>query len=216
MVSRVTTGAKEREQLERGMTALGLPPQQATIDLLIEYTAQLKKWSRSYNLVSAADLDDIVPRHLLDCLSIHSFLQVGSLLDVGTGAGFPGLPLAIVKPELECTLLDSAGKKIRFLRHVKRTLGLVNIYPEQARLSAFKPETDFDNIAARAFSSLHEFATSVRHLARVGTQLLAMKGKYPQEELQSLPQWLQLLSVEKISVPDLHAERHLVIMSVSG
>ncbi len=216
MDSRVTTGAKERGQLERGMSALGLVPEQAAIDLLLEYAAQLKKWNRSYNLVSAADLKDVVPRHLLDSLSIHSFLQDGNLLDVGTGAGFPGLPLAIVKPEHECTLLDSTGKKILFLRHVKRTLGLANIHLEEARVSGFKYEAGFDNIVSRAFSSLHEFTASVRHLSRVGTRLLAMKGKYPQEELQSLPEWLQLLSAEKISVPDLHVERHLVIMSVSG
>jgi len=205
----------ERLVLEQGMTVLGLVPEALILDQLAEYTRQLRKWNRSYNLVSAADLDEVVRRHLLDSLSIHSYVLPGSLLDVGTGAGFPGLPLAIAIPGLDCTLLDSTGKKIRFLRHIKRSLGLANIHLMQSRVSDFHCEAGFDNIVSRAFSSLLDFGSAVRHLANRKTRLLAMKGKDPKDELQALPEWLKLRSVEKILVPDLHAERHLVIMSVS-
>lgn len=209
------TDRKERQDLKQGMAALGLIPAPAALDQLIEFVRHLRKWNLSYNLVSASSLDRVVQKHLLDSLSIHSHLLPGSLLDVGTGAGFPGLPLAIALPGLDCTLLDSTGKKIRFLRHIKRSLRLANIHLRESRVSGFRNGAGFDNIVTRAFGSLHEFGSAVRHLAGRKTRLLVMKGKHPQEELKALPEWLKLLSVEKISVPDLHAERHLVIMSVS-
>jgi 16S rRNA (guanine527-N7)-methyltransferase len=205
----------ERDQLERGILALGLDCDAGSIDLQFEFVEQLRKWNRTYNLVSATDLGDVVRRHLLDSLAIHSFLVPGSLLDVGTGAGFPGMPLAIAMPEMNCTLLDSAGKKVRFLRHVKRTLKIENVHPHESRVSDFSSDAGFSNIVSRAFCSLGDFAGEVRHLANPDSRLLAMKGRHPAEELQGLPEWLEVVSVEKISVPDLHAERHLVIMSVS-
>ncbi|MFT5139055.1 MAG: 16S rRNA (guanine527-N7)-methyltransferase [Lysobacterales bacterium] len=211
----MSTESRERDQLSRGIAALGLGNEARTIDLQLEYVEQLRKWNRVYNLVSASDLSDVVCRHLLDSLSIHSWLLPGSLLDVGTGAGFPGLPLAIARPEMNCTLLDSVGKKVRFLRHIKRTLEIENIHPHESRVSDYSSEGGFNNIVSRAFRSLTEFASEVRHLANRDTRLLAMKGRHPAEELQGLPQWLEVVSVEKIDVPDLHAERHLVIMSVS-
>jgi 16S rRNA (guanine527-N7)-methyltransferase len=215
MGARMTAISNEREQLEQGAAALGLSCDAVVFDQLLEYVTQLRKWNRAYNLVSAFDLKDVVRRHLLDSLSIHAHLLPGSLLDVGTGAGFPGLPLAIAVPGLSCTLLDSAGKKIRFLRHVKRTLKLNDLQLRESRVSDFTDENGFDNIVSRAFSSLSEFSSEVRHLAHGKTRLLAMKGRHPGEELEGLPAWLEVLSIEKIEVPDLHAERHLVIMSVS-
>ncbi len=198
------------------MSALGLRADKESIDQLLEFVLQLRKWNRSYNLVSSTDVNDVIRRHVLDSLSIHAYLLPGRMLDVGTGAGFPGLPLAIAIPALDCTLLDSTGKKIRFLRHIKRTLGLSNIHLKESRVADFQDEIVFDTIVSRAFSSVVDFGSAVRHLAGSETRLLAMKGKDPKGELKALPEWLKLLSVEKISVPDLHAERHLVIMSVSG
>jgi len=137
------------------------------------------------------------------------------LLDVGTGAGLPGLPLAIIKPEMEVTLIDSAGKKIRFIRHVGRTLELTNIHPLHQRVEDLDAGTSFANITSRAFASLKEFAEAVRSCADASTRLLAMKGVYPEKELEELPDWVNVQSVEALIVPYLHAERHLVLMSVS-
>ena len=196
------------------MAALGIAAESTAVDLLIQYSRLLRQWNRTYNLVSASSLADLTVRHLLDSLSVNAYLSPGTLLDVGTGAGLPGLPLAIVNPGLDCTLLDSAGKKIHFLRHVKRSLNIANMHPLNMRVEKLESDRKFDNITSRAFASLLKFATSVRHLSGAGTRLLAMKGKYPDDELQALPGWLKVDGVEKLGVPDLHAERHLVMMSV--
>jgi len=123
--------------------------------------------------------------------------------------------LAIIKPEMDVTLLDSAGKKIRFIRHVGRTLKLVNIHPLQQRVEEFSESKAFANITSRAFASLKSFVKAVRPCVDETTRLLAMKGTYPEKELEELPAWINVQSIEKLTVPYLHAERHLVIMSVS-
>jgi 16S rRNA (guanine527-N7)-methyltransferase len=204
-----------RQTLISGMASMELEADERAVDQLLEYMEHLKKWNRTYNLVSSSDVKEFETRHLLDSLAIHSHVKTGTLLDAGTGAGLPGLPLAIVLPDLECSLLDSVGKKVRFLRHVKRSLGLTSIHPVESRVLDFEFEQGFDQIVSRAFSTMTDFAEAVRHLCHSQTRLLAMKGKRPDAELESMPAWLKLHSVEKISVPGLHAERHLVIMSVS-
>ncbi|NIP17573.1 MAG: 16S rRNA (guanine(527)-N(7))-methyltransferase RsmG [Xanthomonadales bacterium] len=205
----------ELTELAGGLRALGLPDDAALIDRLVAYAGSLRRWAGSYNLVAPGDLVQLVPRHLLDSLSIHPYLPDGRMLDVGSGAGLPGVPLAIVRPDLAVTVLDSAGKKARFMRHVKRELGLRNLEVEHARVQDLRPDRSFDAVVSRAFSTLGEFARAVRHLAGPGTRLLAMKGKHPARELDDLPPWLETVSVERIEVPDLHAERHLVIMCLS-
>lgn len=203
----------ERIQLIESLRAMRLDPSPEPLEQLGRHISLLRHWNQAYNLVASADLGDLLVRHVLDSLSILPFVTGGSLLDVGTGAGFPGVPLAIMNPQLECTLLDSSGKKIRFLRHVKRTLKLDNIHPVQSRVEAYEARISFENITSRAFASLAEFATGVRHLAGSNSRLLAMKGKSPEGEISALPGWVKIESVEKISVPGLRAERHLVIMS---
>jgi 16S rRNA (guanine527-N7)-methyltransferase len=153
---------------------------------------------------------------VLDSLSITPWLQPGSLLDVGTGAGLPGLPLAIIQPEMEVTLLDSAGKKIRFIRHVGRVLKLDNIHPQHQRIESLAKDRTFANITSRAFATLKEFSEAVRPYADETSWLLAMKGAYPAQELEALPEWVNVERTEKLNVPYLHAERHLVIMSISA
>ena len=211
----MTIDHPERIKLESGLVRLGLEVSAETIDGLLTYMVQLKEWSGTYNLVAPRERDFLLARHVLDSLSIAPWLQPGSLLDVGTGAGLPGLPLAIVKPETEVTLLDSAGKKIRFIRHVGRTLKLANIRPLQQRVEEFSESTVFANITSRAFASLKGFVEAVRPCADESTRLLAMKGAYPDRELEELPGWINVQSIEKLTVPYLHAERHLVIMSVT-
>lgn len=178
---------------------------------LQRYLHQLERWNRSYNLTSIKDPAEMVRRHLLDSLAVSPWIGRGRLLDAGTGAGLPGIPLAICRPELEVVLLDSTGKKVRFLNHVRRDLGLENIVPVQERLESYRPDAPFDTIISRAFSSLADFALASRHLDC--PRLLAMKGRYPADELEDLPAWVQVDSIEKLAVPGLQEDRHLVMMS---
>jgi 16S rRNA (guanine527-N7)-methyltransferase len=138
------------------------------------------------------------------------------VLDVGSGAGFPGVPLALVNPEKHFLLLDSAGKRVRFLRHVVRTLGLENVTVSQSRVEEFKHGAPFDTIVSRAFSSLALYAARVGHLAGDLTRMLAIKGRLPSEELAALSPSVKVEAVEAYQVPGLHAERHVVIMSLSS
>ena len=180
---------------------------------LLAYLDLLQRWSRAYNLTAIRDPAEMISRHLLDSLSVLPWIRGPQLLDAGTGAGLPGVPLAIARPDLAVTLLDSTGKKVRFLNHVARELRLENVYPVQARLESYAPEGAFDTIVSRAFSSLAAFAGAARHLAGTAP-LLAMKGRYPSDELGGLPAWVRVESVEKLTVPGLQEDRHLVIMSV--
>lgn len=211
----MTSNQADAIKLESGLDRLGLVVPPGAVDKLLAYMALLKEWSGTYNLIAPRERDFLLTRHLLDSLSIAPWLQPGSLLDVGAGAGLPGLPLAIIKPEMEVTLIDSAGKKIRFIRHVGRTLELTNIHPLHQRVQDLEAGTSFANITSRAFASLKEFAEAVRSCADASTRLLAMKGIYPEKELEELPAWVNVQSVEALTVPYLHAERHLVLMSVS-
>ena len=197
------------------MDRLGLDVTSDMVDKLLTYMALLKEWSGTYNLVAPRERDFLLTRHLLDSLSIAPWLQNGTLLDVGTGAGLPGLPLAIIKPDMKVSLIDSAGKKIRFIRHVGRTLKLGNIHPMLKRIEDMDETATYSNITSRAFASLRDFAEAVRSCADQSTRLLAMKGVYPRKELEELADWVNVQSVESLTVPYLHAERHLVLMSVS-
>ena len=187
------------------------PRQEAT---LLSYLALLERWNKTYNLTAIKDPTQMVTRHLLDSLTVAPWIKGRRLLDAGTGAGLPGIPLAITKPGLEVTLLDSSGKKIRFLNHVRRELGLDNITTVQERLESYSAETRHDVIISRAFTSLASFARAARRLAAAPSRLLAMKGRFPQSELNDLPGWVRIDAIEKLDVPGLQQDRHLVIMSV--
>jgi len=195
---------------------LGVEPAAEVQKRLLEYLDLLARWNQSYNLTAVRDPQQMISRHLLDSLSVLPWLESTSLLDAGTGAGLPGVPLAIMQPELEVTLLDSAGKKIRFLRHVKRALGLTNVHILQQRLETAELNGAVSCIISRAFAGLPRYATAARHLLKADTRLLAMKGRYPDEEIAGLPAWIHVDRVEKLSVPGLHEQRHLVIMSLTA
>jgi len=203
------------EKLESGLARLGLDVPPPAAENLLAYMELLREWSRTYNLIAPRDREFLLERHILDSLSITNWLQPGSLLDVGTGAGLPGLPVAIVNPDRKVTMIDSTGKKIRFIRHVERMLKLPNIQPLQQRVEDLVTGQAFPNITARAFTSLRGFVEAARPQADEKTHLLAMKGMYPEWELEELPDWVEVVSVEKLTVPGLDAERHLVIMSLS-
>ena len=178
-------------------------PDPALTGQLLHYLAELRAWNKAFNLTADADAVEMIRRHLLDSIAILPFISESdsegttpvSVLDVGTGAGLPGLPLAMMRPAWSFTLIDSAGKKIRFLRHVVRELGLNNVFPVESRLENYSNPEKFDVIVSRAFSSLDTFVRSVRHLASANTRILGMKGKYPESELSELPAWV---SVNKI------------------
>jgi 16S rRNA (guanine527-N7)-methyltransferase len=194
---------------------LGRPLSDSEKKRLLDYLALLERWNKAYNLTAVRDPLEMVPRHVLDSLSILPWVPPGRLLDAGTGAGLPGVPLAILKPDLDVTLLDSAGKKVRFLRQVKRELRLDNIEPLQARLEAHRAEAPYSAIVSRAFSSLADFALSARHLLTPEVVLLAMKGRDRGSERLALPDWIQVDAVEELFVPGLQEQRHLVIMSLT-
>ncbi|MGK2925432.1 MAG: 16S rRNA (guanine(527)-N(7))-methyltransferase RsmG [Lysobacterales bacterium] len=207
--------ASPAESLRAGLAQLPGPALDAAqVAQLLAYLDLLARWNRTYNLTAVRDPAEMVTRHILDSLAVLPWLPGGRLLDAGSGAGLPGIPLAIARPELQVTLLDSAGKKVRFLRHVCRELPLGNVEPLQERLETYPAEAPFDAIVSRAFASLAAFASAARHLAGAAP-LLAMKGRYPEDELAALPDWVRLESVEALTVPGLQEQRHLVIMAVS-
>jgi len=203
--------------LRTGLTELeGLAADSKQITSLLAYLDLLNRWNRTYNLTAAKKPTDMVTRHLLDSLSVLPSLRGRRVLDAGTGGGLPGVPLAIARPELEVTLLDSVGKKVRFLNHVRRELGLANIKPVQSRLETFAEDTGFDVVISRAFSDLASFVKAARHLLSDSGALYAMKGRYPEGELEALPARIRVDSIEKLKVPGLQEDRHLVIMSVNA
>jgi 16S rRNA (guanine527-N7)-methyltransferase len=196
-----------RELLGRSLAA-------GEMQSLLDYLVLLARWNRAYNLTAVRDPAAMVTRHLLDSLAVLPFAGQGHLLDAGTGAGLPGVPLAILRPDLQVTLLDSAGKKIRFLRQVKRQLMLDNVEPVQCRLEVYRPGRPPDTVISRAFARLADFARAARPLLGAGTRLLAMKGRLSADELADLPQGFRVERVEKLAVPGLQEQRHLVIMSL--
>ncbi len=181
---------------------------------LAGYLDELQRWNRAYNLTAVEEPADMAIRLVLDSLSIATWVH-GRVLDVGTGAGLPGIPLAIMDPELDVTLLDSTGKKVRFLNHVVRMLALQNVEAVESRVESYRALAPFDVIVSRAFASLADFAASTRHLLGPRSRLLAMKGRRPEDEIAAIPDWIMVEAVEKLAVPGLHEERHLVIMSLT-
>ena len=202
-------------ELARGLAALAIDATEAQCTKWLQHLAELRRWNRTYNLVAPGELSQLLTRHLFDSLSLHPHVAPGTLLDVGTGAGFPGLPLAILRPDERTVLLDSAGKKVRFLRHVIRATGLDRVEAVHERIERFSGGGEFRTITSRAFSSLVHFAESVRHLAGPETRLLAMKGQVPEDELDALPAWAQVEAVTPLAVPGLEADRHLVSLRLT-
>lgn len=202
------------DELKQGATLLGVDLSDAQQEQLIAYLALLNKWNKAYNLTAVRDPAEMVSRHLLDSLSVAPHVeQSGSRwLDVGSGGGMPGIPLAILFPERRFTLLDSNGKKTRFLTQVKLELKLDNVDVVHSRVEQFEPEQAFTGITSRAFSSLADFANWTRHLGNSDTYWLAMKGVQPDDELQALPADFQLARCLVLKVPGCQGQRHLLIL----
>ena len=198
-----------RPELDTGLRALGLDP--ALAEPLLAYLALLERWNATYNLTAIRDPRDMVAKHLLDSLAMQPFVRgLRTLADLGTGPGLPGIPLAIATPGLQVTLVESNGKKARFLREAVRQLGLGNVQVAESRIEAFQPGTHFDAITARALATLPLILELGGHLPGPGGRLLAMKGVVPDEEIATLPAGWRLAAVHPLRVPGLDAERHLV------
>ena len=207
-----------RPELEAGMRTLGLDATLATP--LLDYLALLARWNATYNLTAIRDPREMVGKHLLDSLAMHAYVDGiaaagGSLADLGTGPGLPGIPLAIVKPGLQVTLVESNGKKVRFLREAVRKLGLKNVQVVESRIEAFDAPGRFDAITARALATLPLILELGGHLLRPGGVLLAMKGVLPADEIAALPPGWQVRATHAMVVPGLDAERHLVVVAAA-
>ncbi|ECT8513337.1 16S rRNA (guanine(527)-N(7))-methyltransferase RsmG [Salmonella enterica subsp. enterica serovar Newport] len=180
--------------------------------LLVAYVDMLHKWNKAYNLTSVRDPNEMLVRHILDSIVVAPYLQGQRFIDVGTGPGLPGIPLAIVLPDAHFTLLDSLGKRVRFLRQVQHELKLENITPVQSRVEAYPSEPPFDGVISRAFASLNDMVSWCYHLPGEKGRFYALKGQLPGDEIASLPDNFSVESVEKLRVPQLEGERHLVII----
>jgi len=200
------------EELTLGARELGVELTEVQHSRLLGYLALLIKWNKAYNLTAVRDPDEMVSRHLLDSLSVVPFIQGERQLDVGSGGGMPGIPLAIMFPDMDVTLLDSNGKKTRFLTQVKLELQLDNLTVIHSRAEAFQPELPFNGIVSRAFSSLEDFTQWTRHMGDVKTRWLAMKGLHPADELVALPTDFHLESAQALAVPGCQGQRHLLIL----
>ncbi|MDE2050157.1 MAG: 16S rRNA (guanine(527)-N(7))-methyltransferase RsmG [Gammaproteobacteria bacterium] len=200
------------QRLVHDAAALGVALTEHDAARLRQLLEELAHWNRRFNLTGFADLESMMSHHVLDSLAVHRYLHGGSIADVGTGAGFPGLPLALVNPERRFTLIDSNGKKIRFVSHAVRTLGLMNVEPLQARVETLRPERPFDTVLARAFAALPQLLESVAPLCGSETRVLAMKGKWPQAELDALPPLWRVAESHNLTVPGVPEARCLIIL----
>ena len=179
---------------------------------LIAYVEMLHKWNKAYNLTSVRDPNEMLVRHILDSIIVAPHLQGERFIDVGTGPGLPGIPLSIVRPLAHFTLLDSLGKRVRFLRQVQHELKLDNITPVQSRVEEFPAEPPFDGVISRAFASLNDMVSWCHHLPGEEGRFYALKGQLPEDEIASLPAEFCVESVVRLQVPHLEGERHLVVI----
>ena len=208
----VTRSPKDSPEarLLAGLVALKLDP--ALAGPLLKYLGELVIWNKAYNLTAVREPAEMVTRHLLDSLAVLPHVQ-GRVLDVGTGAGLPGVPLALANPALNVTLLDSNGKKARFLRNVQRSLPVTNVEVVEARAETYVPPALFDTVISRAFASLGEFLAATARLGARNGRWLAMKGKLDAKELAEVPPGFRVEQEIQLKVPGLDEARHLIIVT---
>jgi 16S rRNA (guanine527-N7)-methyltransferase len=200
------------QRLSRDAATLGIALTEKDAARLCALLDELTRWNRTYNLTAIRNPEEMLTHHLLDSLAIHADLVGEHIADVGTGAGFPGLPLALVQPARRFTLIDSNGKKIRFVAHAARLLGLANVEVWQGRVEALAPAGPFDTVVARAFAPLPELLQKVAPITGPATRVLAMKGKRPDQEMAALPRGWRLVAARPLSVPGLSESRCLITL----
>jgi len=205
------------EQLKTGLSSLDLDLDNEKVEQLVQYLQLLDKWNKAYNLSGIKEVQRMVAYHLLDSLAIVPHIDGNIILDVGTGAGLPGIPLAICFPEKMFLLLDSNGKKTRFLFQVKMELGLDNVEVFHNRLETFQSQEQIDIVLCRAYATLAKVVSQCGHLMKSDCRLLAMKGQFPEEEIVELPASFRFVKTNELNVPGVDGTRHLIeIVPVSG
>jgi len=209
------TRESELELLAAGARDIGIAVDSSGAEALLKLVDELEAGNAQFNLTAIRDRLGMLHKHVLDSLTLQPYLRGSRVADIGTGAGFPGLPLAIVNPQRRFTLVEATGKKARFVEQTARRLGCHNVQVEHARAENYRPFELFDTVVARALSSLADFAAYAGHLCAPGGRLLAMKGKRPDEEISALPKSFRVLAVHRLKVPGLDDERHLVELSPS-
>jgi 16S rRNA (guanine527-N7)-methyltransferase len=200
-------------RLTQDAKTLGIELTEPDVERLLRLLDELERWNRTYNLTAITERDAMLTHHLLDSLAIHHDLRGRTIADVGTGAGFPGLPLAVLSPERRFTLIDSAGKKIRFVSHAAHALGLTNVEGVHARVESLQPQVSFDTVVTRAFASLPEMLEKVSPLCGADTRVLAMKGKWPREEIAAIPRDWRVESSRELEIPGLGEARCLIVVT---
>ena len=193
-----------------GASQLGLTLSETQAAALIHLLDELDDWNQRMNLTAIRERGQQITKHLLDSLAVHSHLHGARIADIGTGAGFPGLPLAVALPQLEFTLVDSTAKKLKFVEHAAQTLGLRNVQTVHTRAESYRPKERFDCVVSRAVGPIETFVKWSGHLCVGGGRLLAMKGRYPTDELEHIPSGWKLAAVHRLNVPGLDEQRHLV------
>ena len=201
-----------QRQLDEGLAQMNLTLNASQQRQLLAFLALLAKWNKAFNLTAVRDEQDMVSRQLLDSLSILPFVTTRHLLDVGAGGGLPGIPLAIARPETQFTLLDSNGKKARFLRQVVLELGLRNVSVIHRRAEVYQPRDLFTQISSRAFSALDNLTTWCDHLLAGNGEFIAMKGQYPADEVAALGRGWQVNASHQLTVPNDDGERHVLVI----
>ena len=181
-------------------------------DQLIQLVQLLNKWNKAYNLTSVRDPQEMLVKHILDSIVVSPYLQGDRFIDVGTGPGLPGLPLAIINPTKQFVLLDSLGKRISFIRNAVRELGLTNVEPVLSRVEEYQPEQKFDGVLSRAFASLKDMTDWCTHLPKQDGYFYALKGIYHEDEVQELDKKFEVKDVITLYVPELIGERHLIVL----
>ncbi|MBE0622307.1 MAG: 16S rRNA (guanine(527)-N(7))-methyltransferase RsmG [Burkholderiales bacterium] len=200
------------DQLQRGLIALGLTLERDIQQRLLDYIALIEKWNRIYNLTAIREPEKMVSHHLLDSLAVAPHLHAKRLLDVGSGAGLPGIPLALASAQMHVTLLDSNHKKTAFLNQAVMELGLKNAEVCADRVESWQAQEKFDVIISRAFSDMGEFVRMTQHLLAPGGLFVAMKGLHPYEEIEKLPPDCRVRQVLPLAIPGLDGARHLVLI----
>ena len=209
--------SQNQQALELGIKTLGLSCSSQQIEQLLAYLEMLQRWNKAYNLTAIREPIQMVRLHLLDSLAIHPYVQgVKHIIDVGTGPGLPGIPLAILNPDINFTLLDSNGKKTRFLFQAINDLSLANTKEINHRVEKYQPEQSFDIVLSRAFSSISDMLTQCDHLVSDSGCFLAMKGKKPDSELSQITKDYKVVDLSHINVPQVDSERHLIKIIKTG